>query len=50
MKELDWSYNKMKENTSDYGVNPNYCRGCRKKTISKDESISFNCPKCGGIK
>ncbi len=41
---------KSNEDINDYGKKPTYCYNCKKKTISKDEGISFNCPTCGKIK
>lgn len=41
---------KKNEDVNDFGKVPTYCRNCQKKTLSKDEGVSFRCPECNKIK
>ena len=41
---------KQSEKVNDFGKVPTYCYSCNKKTLSKDEGVSFRCPECNKIK
>lgn len=41
---------KNEENVNDFEKVPTYCYSCRKKTLSKDEGVSFRCTQCNKIK